>query len=138
MSGVCPLCRQGSKLDFHHWDYETDIGVKICRECHEHIHDGIRKTHQDNKAKSYGYSGWVTRAVNNLIIKDIAFLKPGEFDIQTQSWEEYRDRLKKRYNLPDKYVPDGASGHFLQVKHTGLPQQGTPSAWGFSKGGGSE
>ena len=138
MSGICPLCRRASNLDFHHWDYDEDIGIKLCRECHDDIHDGLRQSHQQNKAKFHGYSDWIQRAVENLIEKDIAFLPTDEFNIQEQPWAEYRHRLKERYNLPDGTVPKGSVGHFKYVKHDPNLKQGKPSRWGYSCGGGSE
>ena len=46
--GKCPVCtRTGVRLDFHHWDYQNDIGCEICRECHEHAHGehGTKPSH---------------------------------------------------------------------------------------------
>ena len=42
----CQLCRCGETgLEFHHWDYENDIGCYLCTECHEKIHtDSARPT----------------------------------------------------------------------------------------------
>jgi len=37
--GKCPLCNDKAELDFHHWTYgEAVLGVKLCRDCHKHLH----------------------------------------------------------------------------------------------------
>lgn len=54
-------------MHFHHWDYENDIGVTICENCHESIHGGTRVRHQEREARSIRYSGWEELALNNLV-----------------------------------------------------------------------
>lgn len=43
-TAFCPVCEQpdtgGSRFDFHHWDYDTDRGLQLCRDCHLHAHRG--------------------------------------------------------------------------------------------------
>jgi hypothetical protein len=39
----CPACARPASdaqvaFDFHHWDYDDDIGCRLCRECHSYIH----------------------------------------------------------------------------------------------------
>jgi hypothetical protein len=38
----CPICGQPDngaiEFDFHHWDYDTDQGLQLCRKCHQHAH----------------------------------------------------------------------------------------------------
>jgi predicted nucleic-acid-binding Zn-ribbon protein len=41
----CPACGyaecyEDREFDFHHWEYEDEVGCCLCRNCHEHIHDG--------------------------------------------------------------------------------------------------
>jgi len=46
---LCPACgvkSENTEFDFHHWDYENDIGCRLCRECHEHLHRGKRAFEQ--------------------------------------------------------------------------------------------
>jgi len=46
---VCPSCgeeAEDSRFDFHHWDYDNDIGCRLCRDCHQHIHRGMRAFEQ--------------------------------------------------------------------------------------------
>lgn len=40
MKRSCPLCREipDDGLDFHHWSYRPEVGVEICRDCHDEIH----------------------------------------------------------------------------------------------------
>ena len=50
-SARCPSCGYahaygGRDFDFHHWDYENDIGCMLCRECHSYIHRGMRAGEQ--------------------------------------------------------------------------------------------
>lgn len=63
----CPCCgvleSSDVDFDFHHWDYEDDIGCKLCRDCHSHIHDDMRATQQDQKHEHYG---WKAEAIVKL------------------------------------------------------------------------
>jgi hypothetical protein len=37
----CPVCGSSeSGLDEHHWQYEPECTVKICRQCHTRVHQG--------------------------------------------------------------------------------------------------
>jgi hypothetical protein len=49
----CPACGFAEKyggyqreFDFHHWDYQNEVGCYLCRECHTHIHDEMRANEQ--------------------------------------------------------------------------------------------
>lgn len=123
----CPLCRdEVSSLEFHHWDYENDVGVEICRPCHEAIHGGAdgRVSIQQNRAEYHGMGGWHDYALMNLIERDLEYLSLTGWDfpcepIETPSgvwdedeedeyyqnrrseWEKYKAYLRDRYNLPD-------------------------------------
>lgn len=49
----CPCCgyaeRYGDReFDFHHWDYDEDVGVMLCRRCHSHIHRDMTASEQDD------------------------------------------------------------------------------------------
>lgn len=129
----CLICKESEeerRLDFHHWDYEQGIGIRICRNCHEAIHGGKRKTHQDNKAKWYGFEGWLEPAVKRLITRDIAYTEPAEFDIEQNSWQRYWQRITEKYNLNDVETPDMKRVEdWVRVKE-GVMKQGKPGLWG--------
>jgi len=129
----CPICGDDVKLDFHHWDYDEDIGIEICRDCHNEIHDGLHQSHQENKARAHGYDGWLHRAVDNLVELDIAYTRPVEYDVGVRSWDDYRKRLMMRYNVPDSAIPSSAVGIFPYVKQDpSLFQAQSPAKFGFS------
>lgn len=57
----CPACGFAEQygdyereFDFHHWDYENEIGCRLCRECHTHIHDGMKAREQTQKQNARG------------------------------------------------------------------------------------
>ena len=65
-SARCPCCGYavrygGREFDFHHWDYENDVGCQLCRECHSHIHRGLRASEQAELS-----DGWKRDAVRRL------------------------------------------------------------------------
>lgn len=133
---TCPLCRrQTGTLEFHHWDYDEDIGVEICEECHNTIHGGEdgRVAVQQNRAEHYyGEEGhWHIGALKNLAQRDIQYLSEDEFDINdTTGFGEYWQYLRERYNLPpDEKIGSVSTvksnlegGMFAQVKHGFIPQ----------------
>lgn len=124
---VCPLCRREvAELDFHHWDYENDTGVGLCRACHNAIHGGEdgRVSIQQNRAEYYGLGGWHYEAIINLIERDLESQSLEGWDFpcepvesptgvwdegeeaeytrrRSEEWEKYKDYLTERYNLPE-------------------------------------
>jgi hypothetical protein len=37
----CQMCNTvQSGLDFHHWNYRTERGCHLCRDCHDKVHEG--------------------------------------------------------------------------------------------------
>ena len=34
----CKICNETEDLHFHHFDYSNDIGLTVCRKCHNWIH----------------------------------------------------------------------------------------------------
>jgi hypothetical protein len=82
----CPLCLDEEDLDFHHWDYENDIGIHICRRCHNMIHDGKRAREQTKGS----VGTWHADAVNNLI----------RLHEYTHGRVTCWDRFFERYNIP--------------------------------------
>lgn len=62
----CPSCGWaegwgGRDFDFHHWDYDEDIGCMLCRECHSHIHRDMRASEQAELS-----DGWRRDAISRL------------------------------------------------------------------------
>jgi hypothetical protein len=111
MNKQCPLCRRHcDQLEFHHWSYDPEIGVSICRDCHNHIHGGEkgRVSIQENRAEYYGFDGWHDYALMNLIERDIRYLendvlpikplgdRPGWDDVAAGYERLSRKRLRKR------------------------------------------
>ena len=81
--------QDAESIDFHHWDYELDVGVRLCRECHESIHDGLRARDQTEMAPEG--ETWKVDAGLNLInthehIHGVA-----------DSWDD----VFERYNIPN-------------------------------------
>jgi len=85
---TCPICLETGGLDFHHWDYERDIGIHICRECHTHIHDGVRARDQTEMAP--GDETWRVDAMLNII--GLHETNHGRAD----SWDQFFEW----YNIP--------------------------------------
>lgn len=89
----CACCERSNSsvtIDYHHWDYESDVGVYLCRECHNYIHDGKRAREQ-TKQLPYGES-WKIPTINRLV-----GLHESKFG-RAESW----DAFFSRYNIPDK------------------------------------
>lgn len=87
---ICPLCltSEPRNVDFHHWEYENDTGVYICRSCHNRIHDGKRASKQSRDQP--GNETWHVAAASNLMaIHEDIHGNP-------ESWRAFADR----YNLP--------------------------------------
>jgi hypothetical protein len=94
----CPCCGKSEvyldEIDFHHWDYETDTGCNLCRECHSHIHRGKTATEQAKLS-----DGWRRDAVRRL------------FQRSTEHGLEFKRpfHFSHRFNIPtDKYDFDNA------------------------------
>lgn len=130
---ACPLCDTSTDLEYHHWDYDKNIGIHLCRECHNCIHEGNhgRVSIQQNKAEYYGGDHWHERAVTQLIIRDLEFdgvrktgITPGVYNPYAKgekekfkrwamkSWREYKDRIENIYNLPPDWTETADAGWF--------------------------
>jgi uncharacterized C2H2 Zn-finger protein len=97
----CPACgfaeRYGNfdrEFDFHHWDYDEDIGCCLCRECHTDIHDDMTATEQ---SESTG-RGWQYDAITRL------------HNVSRQNGLEFgsKEAFITRYNIPDTGVTAAA------------------------------
>jgi len=79
----CRCCGRGIflvEVDFHHWQYNhAEPGCYLCRDCHEHIHRGLRAGLQ---TRASGHS-WKRDTVRRLIglceEKGLTFDSPKEF-----------------------------------------------------------
>jgi len=96
----CTLCREWrgdfDSLDLHHWDYETDQGVVLCRTCHEAVHDGQSVSEQQSEAEEAGKT-WQELAVGNLIRLD---LRESPNSFEESQYDDYQNYLQERYNIP--------------------------------------
>jgi hypothetical protein len=135
---ACPLCGVSEDLDYHHWDYERNIGVCLCRECHNYIHGGDhgRVSIQQNRVEYYGGDHWHETAITQLIVRDLEFgglrktgITPGKYNSARaegyeqwalKSWREYKDRIEELYNLPPDWT-ETADGTWFKS----YPQQFT-------------
>ena len=62
----CPLCYdEVDSPDFHHWRYDTEVGVSVCRSCHNVIHRHNRVKVQKKLADELGADCWQELAVRN-------------------------------------------------------------------------
>jgi len=101
----CPGCGYAEKygnreFDFHHWDYEDDIGCILCRNCHEHIHRGLSASEQAEKVTC----GWRADAIERL--HDLSVQNGLQFDGV--------ELFRARYNIPLD-IFDGASSSWETV-----------------------
>jgi hypothetical protein len=85
----CPACgttTEQSDFDFHHWDYDEDIGCQICRECHNHIHRGMRAFDQTKEVGTEWQRDAVPRLYERATSNGLEFHDPGAF--------------RRRFNIP--------------------------------------
>lgn len=64
---ICPICTidyYDAEIDFHHWDYEENVGVNICRDCHMKIHRGKRIRDQ---VKEPGVDDWRSDSIDTAL-----------------------------------------------------------------------
>jgi hypothetical protein len=131
----CPLCEEFHlSLEFHHWDYDADIGIEVCRECHNAIHGGAdgRVSVQQNRVEYYGGDHWHEAAVRNLIERDLRFGGIGEIDVEvgkfrpltepddwqqylSDSWGKYKDYIEEQYNLPPDWRETANGCEFCNI-----------------------
>lgn len=87
----CPACAyparatDGREFDFHHWDYDDDIGCRICRDCHSFIHRGKRA--RDQVENGDWESDAVQRLYDRGVNHGLSFHNPEQFMV--------------RFNIPD-------------------------------------
>jgi len=79
----CPCCgyatSYGSRnFDFHHWDYDDDVGCMLCRNCHSHIHRGMTASEQGELSDSWE-SDAIRRLYDRATDKGLKFQKGHRF-----------------------------------------------------------
>jgi hypothetical protein len=99
---LCHKIKNRNELDFHHWDYERDVGVHLCRSCHNELHEGKRA--QEQTQDNPDGESWRVRASNILVNMH------EDIHGRPDSWDDFF----KRYNLPDDH-PDYASIRTLEL-----------------------
>jgi len=82
---ACRLCNcRSTELVFHHWSYQPDVGVEICRSCHEYLHE-------DGDATPMNDPKWVENAVKRLIDRHLC----------VHGRPESAAHIIEKYNVPD-------------------------------------
>jgi hypothetical protein len=94
----CPLCLKNPVKLFHHWDYEKNIGVGLCEECHVYIHNGL------------SLKDWpITKVLQRLTYRYLKF----RFDSKAEdvwkfkrNYAELASEIKRNLNIPydDRFV----------------------------------
>jgi hypothetical protein len=79
----CPACGYaveygGREFDFHHWDYQNDIGCRLCRKCHDLTHGGQTASQQrDNSGTAWQRDA--VKRLHELVSPHLEFSHPHEF-----------------------------------------------------------
>ena len=84
----CGRSDQECQIDYHHWDYQTNAGVHLCRKCHTFIHDGKRALEQTDELP-HG-ENWKIPASNRMVGLH------EKIHGRCESWEDFF----KRYQIP--------------------------------------
>lgn len=77
---VCPCCHSVTDLEPHHWSYEPEVTIGLCRSCHLYIHNNRRVREQGDD--------WQQECIERLAMLD-AMNGGASGD------------LRDRYNIPD-------------------------------------
>ena len=103
----CPLCRHSldalddTWLDYHHWQYNPDEGVCLCRRCHESLSTEESDSDQDWAAKQQGFKDKNDIQIARLAVREQAI-------VHHQSSSDLVQTVTDRYNLPYSYATVGA------------------------------
>jgi len=93
----CPLCGEKSdSLDTHHWEYDPEITVQLCRSCHDHIHASLLMP--DNTRVSTQTRGFGGDTEWQDIAYQRALKRYERIHGIVDDWEVFWDRL----NIPDR------------------------------------
>jgi hypothetical protein len=95
---TCPACattEPDDGFDFHHWDYENDVGCQLCRGCHEFIHNEKRASEQTEDTGR----PWQFEAVSRLV------------RLSEENELKFSDsrRFIERYNIPSDTLAQEAA-----------------------------
>lgn len=82
----CAVCSRQDDVDFHHWDYQTNQGVYLCRECHEFIHADLSRPSEGEGEE------WITKAIPRLLKRH-----------DRHNEDNSIQHVMSRYNIPDEY-----------------------------------
>jgi transcription elongation factor Elf1 len=86
--GTCSVCGHDNiALDYHHWDYQNDVGCHVCRDCHQFIHapEGSRPSESDG-------DDWKRIAINQTVKRYR----------ENHEWVT-SSRIQKHCNIPGKW-----------------------------------
>lgn len=95
----CPLCRRPAteldepRLDYHHWRHDPDIGVSLCRTCHQAIDAGHRDGNLGDYARELGFANRYDLLIARLAAREAIVAHYESLDTLVET-------LKSRYNLP--------------------------------------
>lgn len=97
----CPCCGYAKKyghreFDFHHWEYDDEMGCTLCRDCHQHIHRGLKAKEQTAKTGC----AWQYDAVGRL------FERCKKYGLEFDG----KAGFMQRFNIPQEGVPWSAVG----------------------------
>lgn len=108
----CPACgyavAYGSrKFDFHHWDYEDDVGCMLCRRCHSLVHRGMTAAEQRDNAGTE----WQRDAV------------PILYEVATRNGLSFHDPVGfcNRFNIPTYSVAQQTASELFSDTATSVP-----------------
>lgn len=100
----CPLCRrsltelkrasavENGHLDYHHWSKVPDIGICLCRECHDAIGFNVADITLEKQAEDWGFESRVDLQIVRFALRDA--VATGH---QVGPWSA--QRLVDRYNI---------------------------------------
>jgi len=108
----CPICRsEVQSPDFHHWDYNDDIGLCVCRGCHEGIHRHNTVKTQKKLAKTLGVDDWQELAVRNTAELE----RPADAQkVHLRNWV-HRMNIPFSNNVVEKWVRPVFERHDIEV-----------------------
>jgi len=100
----CGATQDKAEIDFHHWRYnDEEPGCFLCRNCHSHIHRGVRASAQTRRAGWH----WKRDAVRRLL--DLAADHNHGFDSVDQFCKHFgipdnvsREEVERAFN-PDEF-----------------------------------
>jgi hypothetical protein len=108
----CPCCgtadAYADEIDFHHWDYDNDVGCMLCRDCHSYIHRGLTASEQAERTGD----AWQIDAVKNLYERSTQHGLSFPSASHTAPSAYY---FKRRFNIPTDNLPAGVEAAIKEV-----------------------